>query len=305
MFSLIFSQSLFWFLNHLTFSALSGGCVYYITILKEKYDALSKVQAESKSEFVQLISAVAVHLSFQFLFHFVYTFSIFDSASKFVFLFFLIFINRIYFKKIHNISDDHKSTILMCSDFFTVFLIFICFLSVLGSQSSNSCGQALFFVWMFCYVVVGMVSMTNCYINIRNTDNELAKLLKIQPHDELSGTQNINKQIGFLNDNKIMHFEFSIAVLLSCFFYQILLFFKLGTINLKKNKCNNLFENRNFFFMLFFSVLEFGSMNALNGFVFYRYYFKNRKNFNTTVNFEEKFIEEILLDRRSTKILQN
>lgn len=302
MLTLIFSENSFWFINHLIFAIFTGAGLFFLSIVKAKFDALRPNIAEKYKECRLFLPIVAIHICLQFFYNFIYNFSFVDFIGRFVFFFLILHINISFVNNSKNISTDLKTKLERSRDFFIVFVLFICFLSILNGQSSNSCGQSLLYIFTLVQTLLGFLTCFNAFNNYNLIGKEIDILIKSIEKGEIEGEEYTEKSLKNLTDIRILYVHFGLAGFLSCFVYSILFFKKMANVNSEINTCLNLFAEKDVFFKLFFSFMEILCLNSMNMFIFYHYYFKNRKEFEPELSFENRMTEEVFEDRRSAMI---
>ena len=302
MLTLIFSENSFWLINHFIFTILTGGGLFFLSIIKAKFDILSPNIAEKYKECRLFLPIIAIHIFLQFFYNFIYNFSFVDFIGRFVFYFLILHINIYFLSGAKNISSDLKTKLEKGRDFFTVFTLFICFLSILNGQSSNSCGQSLLPIFTLVDILLGALTCFNAFNSFKLTGKEIDMLIESIEKGEMEGEEYTEKSLMNLTENRLLHVHFGLSGFLSCFVYSVLFYIKIKGVDSGKDTCSNLFAEKSVFFKFLFSFLEVLCLNALNLFVFYDYYFKNRKEFEPQISFENRMTEEVFENSRSAMI---
>jgi hypothetical protein len=304
MFSLIFSYNSFWLTEHLTYSVVTGAVLFWFVQLKEKVEALRPSLQEQLAEARFFLQFVALSVGLQFLYHFVYDFSIVDFGSRFVFCFFQIFLNKALLAAAKNLSSERKNLIEKGGEIFIVFVIFICFLSILNSQSGNSCGQSILDLFLLTYLVLGVyscVNAVNCYLQV---NGETREMLLAAEGEDIEGLRHTQAQISMLRQLKEFYTHFFVASFASFVLFPLIFWLKLRQVSENGLGCTTLFAGKSFIFKLLLSLVELVTQNAINGFVVYQFYWRNRSVFEPQMGtgIGIRMTQDVFEDQRSVLI---
>lgn len=302
MFSLLFSPNSFWFLEHLLFSLGTGAACYFFYKLKEQSEHLRPSVLEKLAEESFFLQFAALHVFLQFLFHFVYPFSILDYGSRFVFFFFIIYLNKKHLANADNLTTQSRNLIEKVIEVFIVFIIFICFLSILNSQSANACGQSTLVLFVFAYMFIGAYSCGNAANGYMQANRQLTEIMDRVKTASINELRDDQTQVDKLLKHQTFLMHFFLASFVSCFVYALLFWLKLASIDSKLHTCQLLFSGRNWFFKLLFVIAEFASLNCINAFVVFHTYWKNRSVIETQTGAITRMTEDVFEDKRSAMI---
>lgn len=305
MFSLIFSENSFWFIDHLLFSISTSAMLFILSIVKTKFDELRTNKADGYKDNKIFLPAVAIHVFLQFFFNFIYDFSFVDYINRFVFIVFVIELNKKYSLGIKLLTEERINQLEKTSQIITVFALFISFLAILNSQTGNSCGQPLLVIFTFVYVLIGAISCLNSYFNYQAINKSIVEMIGVGENEDVERIEYSHKILESLSENRLFFFQFAIAVVSSCFLYPLLFWLKMFKVNQNKITCYQIFTEHNFLFKFLFSIWEILSLNCINFFVFYHYYFKIRAEFEPEIGFQQRITEEVFESRRSAMIRQD
>jgi len=286
MFSLIFADNSFWRYEHFIFSVLSGACIYYMYIAFNKFENLRPDVADEYKVKKLILTAVTAHLCLQFCYHFIYNLAIIEYTSRLVFIIIVIYLNRTFLTFQKTITEENRAQLEKAQQVFAAFVLFVAFLSILNAKSQNSCGQNLYGMYMLIYCCVSGVSLFNGYLNLKTISSDIQAISSFRETMSAADIKIALATLEQLSTLRIVLFHFLLAITLSGFFGIILMYAKfhdLGSTLL----CKDLNIDKGFLYKVFFAVFEFAIVNALNGFIYYHYFWKFRAEFE----FKKELIE--------------
>lgn len=301
MFSLIFADNSFWRYEHFIFSMLSGGCIYYLYICLNKFDNLRPdIANEYKAKKLALTVAMG-HLTLQFLYHFVYNLAIIEYASRLTFILILIYLNQNFLGYQKSITEEQKSQLKNITQVFVAFILFVAFLSILNAKSENSCGQNLYALYIFIYLCIAGASMLNSYQNLKTISSDISFISDNNGQMNATSIGLMIKLLDQLSELRMLFYHFVFAVMSSCIIGMIILYLKYHSLN-STVFCKDLYLDKGFLFKVVFAVFEFAIVNSLNGFIYYHYFWKFRKDFEFKKELVERVTNEAFNHDRSIMI---
>jgi len=284
----------FWFIERFIHTLLLSGLLYlycqaYTSVRKHKENILS---ANEK----WFLTTSAIHISLQFVYHFVYPFSMIYFASNTVFFIEIICLNDTFISHLGHLPENIKSHIEQGCKYAILFFIIYGIYAILQIHSANQCGQNLMYITLPIYLV--LVSFTCAEIGyiIKKKNEDINDIISTR----LSVLTGQNERdidyrahnLNVLKGHKVFFIHLLLVLVVGFFINSILYFQKLRLVHSKTVACSALFENKHIIFMILFSLLEAVGTNALNGFIFYYYFWVRRHEFyhmDNKVSFSEAY----------------
>jgi hypothetical protein len=226
MFSIIFADNSFWRYEHVVFSILGSGCLYFFYGLSDKFKNLRSddVVKYKDNKFILLVSAI--HVGLQVAYHFAYNFAFIEYLSRLTFIFLVIYLNQNYVKNIQNFSENFKLQIDKALQVFGIFVLFVVFLSILNARAENSCGQNLYGLYIFIYLCLAGISFANAYQNLSQCRRDIRSVFEDIDKADLQYLTVASEILESTSNLTIFFYYFSLVVFSGTIVSIFVLYFK-------------------------------------------------------------------------------